>query len=158
MFFSLFYSRRLLDPVLLLLLLCCEACGGAAWLMKYSRVHRSCCSPADKSKVPLMLRFLLYAVAQDYFGWLLCGWLGCVWRGGLLGERRRQHAPKWERRVGIWPKTPWNCPVCLESWFQKNAIHILIIQFNDLCIYRFLFPMQHWLEVTKSIAKQMKCK
>lgn len=68
-------------------LFCCEACSGTAWFMKYSHVHRSCCSPADKSQVLLMLHFL--CCHSGLFWWLLL-WVGWV------GEKATGRKMEWE--------------------------------------------------------------
>lgn len=55
--------------------------ASSACLMKYSHVHRSCCRPADKSKVPLMLDT---QSCQPGIFWF-CGWVGLV--GGPPGRK-----------------------------------------------------------------------
>lgn len=94
-------------------LFCCEACSESpAWFMKYSHVHRSCCSPADKSQVLLMLHFL--CCHSGLFWWLLL-WVGWVGEKATWEKDGERICSEREWRIWIWLSTHRACVTVTSS-------------------------------------------
>ncbi len=174
-----------------------------AWFMKYSHVHRSCYSPADKSQVLLMLHFM--CCHSGLFWWWLpwVGWVVVEATWEKDGERAPRERMK-ERSLAVDAQSLYDCPryfirkkkkcpmfnaalacctllklcwcnttrganrfpqktVSSNSW---TSWHLILkvsakwfgVRITVFAFFLFFFLMQHWLEFTKSIAKQMKCK
>lgn len=81
--FTFFYSQRLWQLFHQVLL---GRVGSTAWFMKYSHVHRSCCSPTDKSSVLLMQHF---QCCHSGLFWCLLLWMGWFGENATRGDKGR---------------------------------------------------------------------
>lgn len=112
-------------------LFCYEACSSTAWFIKNSHVRRSCCCPADKSQVLLMLHFL--CCHSGLFWWLLL-WVGWVGEKVTWEKDGERICSQREWRIWIWPQTQSLCNCHQQQEFPAQSKPVVLISLPALTV------------------------